>query len=154
LAAATLAAATNWPIDVYVPPHADPVVLDRLDGLGAHVVVCPRRAADRPGDPCLHRFREAVAGGAVPFSLQGAEDGLRIDGGRTLGWEMSRQQDSEGIDCVFVQVGGGALATAVGESLADDCCPPPRLYPVQTAGCAPLAAAWERMAALGLSPLA
>jgi threonine dehydratase len=151
LAAATLAAATTWPIDVYVPPHADPVVLERLHDLGARVVACPRRATDRLGDPCVLRFREAVEEGAVPFSVQGPENGLCVDGGRTLGWEMSRQLAGERLDYVFVQVGGGALATAVGESLADDCCPPPRLYGVQAAGCAPLAAAWQRVAALGLT---
>jgi threonine dehydratase len=157
VAAATLAAAVGWPIDVFVPPQADPVVLDRLDRLGAHVVACPRRANDRAGDPCLHRFREAVGGGAIPFSVQGPENSLCIDGGRTLGWEILRQLDGERLDRVFVQVGGGALATAIGDAFIDDPLaggrrPVPRLHAVQAAGCAPLAKAWHRVGALGLSP--
>jgi threonine dehydratase len=151
LAAAMLAAAVAWPIDVYVPPDADAVVLDRLDRLGARVTACPRRAMDGPGDPCLHRFHEAVEAGAVPFSVQSPENSLCIDGGRTLGWEMARQLAGARLDRVFVQVGGGALAAAVGDALADDCRPPPRLHAVQAAGCAPLAAAWQRVAALGVA---
>jgi threonine synthase len=149
LAAATLAAATRWPIDVYVPPHADRSILLRLDALAARVVTCPRRPGDPPGDPCMHRFREAVDGGAVPFTVQGPEDALCIDGGRTIGWEMARQLEGRDLDRVFVQVGGGALATAVGDAMSDEGMTA-RLHAVQTAGCAPLAAAWQRVLALGL----
>jgi threonine synthase len=42
-----------------------------------------------------------------------------------------------------VQVGGGALATCALDGMADGSVAP-RLHPVQTAGCAPLARAWER----------
>ena len=73
---------------VFVPPTADPAVLDLLAALGATIVPCPRSADDPPGDPCVHRFREAVADGAVPFSVQGTENVWCLDGGRTIGWEM------------------------------------------------------------------
>src|SRR5262245_48291967 len=67
LAAATLAAAVRWPLRVFVPPDGDPWVLGRLGELGATVVTCARRPDGPPGDPCLHRFREEVARGAIPF---------------------------------------------------------------------------------------
>jgi len=147
LAAATLAAAAGWPLVVFVPPHGDPWVLARLDELGAEVVLCPRRPQDPAGDPCIHRFREAVAAGAVPFGVQGPENALCLDGGRTIGWEVI-----EGLghlaDRVFVQVGGGALATSVGLAFAGAGIHP-RLHAVQAAGCAPLTRAWERSRELG-----
>ena len=70
-AAATLAAAARWPLRVFVPTHADPVVLALLRELRADIVECPRRPADPPGDPCIHRFREAVAGGAIAVHRAG-----------------------------------------------------------------------------------
>ncbi|HEY8092744.1 MAG TPA: PLP-dependent lyase/thiolase, partial [Acidimicrobiales bacterium] len=144
LAAATLAAADHRELEVFVPPWADPVVLDALRSLRAEVTVCPRRDDDPPGDPCVHRFREAVAAGAVPFGVQGPENALALDGGRTLAWEMSEVLGSA-LDRVFVQVGGGALAACVGRALADAGFHP-RLHAVQAAGCPPLARAWDRAA--------
>jgi threonine synthase len=151
LAAATLAAAVSWALDVHVPPNADPRVLARLDGLGATVVTCPRRAGDPPGDPCILRLREAVDAGAIPFSVQGPENALCLDGGRTLAWELAAQPGGDQLDRVLVQVGGGALATAVGDGLRElQLAPPTRLHAVQTEGCAPLARAWSCAEAVGL----
>ena len=135
----------KWPISVFVPPWASQEVLLRLDALGADVNVCPRLPTDPPGDPCVHRFREAVAAGALPFAVQGPENALCLDGGRTLGWEILADAASQGIalDRVFVQVGGGAFASSVGTALKG-AHPAPRLHAVQAAGCAPLAGAWNR----------
>lgn len=147
LAAATLAAAVSWPIQVFVPPTASPAVTERLRQLGAQVVTCPRVPSDPPGDPCVHRFREAVAAGAVPFSVQGTENAWCLDGGRTIGWEMARhleeQVGGQQFHRVFVQVGGGAFAASV---MAGFCAGgvTPRLHAVQTEACAPLARAWKQ----------
>jgi threonine dehydratase len=143
IAAATLAAAVDWPIDVFVPTWAPEPVLRRLQALRARVTVCERRVDDPPGDPCVMRFREAVRAGAVPFSVQGPENALCLDGGRTLGWELTDQAAAAGVqlDRVFVQVGGGALAGCIGAALTDRS-PATRLHAVQTEGCAPLERAW------------
>jgi threonine dehydratase len=151
-AAATLAAAVRWPIRVFVPPSADPVVLALLRSLRADVVECPRRPADPPGDPCIHRFREAVAQGAIPFTVQGTENAWCLDGGRTIGWEMARQFEEHvagpPLDRVFVQVGAGTFAasTITGIRMSGVT---PRLHAVQTESCAPLARAWARAQLLG-----
>ena len=150
LAAATLAAADQRELEVFVPPWADASVVDALHRLRAIVTVCPREDGDPPGDPCVHRFREAVAGGAVPFGVQGPENALALDGGRTLGWEMSNVVGAE-LDRVFVQVGGGALAACVGRGLADAGLHP-RLHAVQAQGCAPLARAWSERPRAGSQP--
>ena len=145
IAASTLAAAAQWPIDVFIPEWAGGVVVDILDSLGARVNRCPRRADDPPGDPTVHRFREAVAQGAIPFSVQGPENALCLDGGRTIGWESAEQLRALGVSslsAVYAQVGGGAFAASLSRGLSEGGVPAP-LVAVQTAGCAPLARAWE-----------
>ena len=150
LAAATLASAVDWPLTVFVPTWMDDAFGRLLDRLGADVVRCERRDGDPPGDPTLHRFRAAVASGAVPFTVQGPENALCLDGGRTLGWEIGEQLlgglptggDSTARERpprrAFVQVGGGALGTCLGMGLHRTH-PDLRIDPVQAAGCAPFA---------------
>lgn len=146
LAAATLAKAADWPIDVFVPTWMGDGFGDRLDQLGARIHRCERRPSDPPGDPAMMRFRDAVADGSVPFTVQGPENALCLDGGRTLGWEICSQAAAAGIerfDRLFVQVGGGAFAAAVGDAVNALCGPVP-LHAVQTEGCAPFERAWRR----------
>lgn len=138
LGASVIARALDRPLAVFVPTWADPPVVEALSDLGADLRVCERRDGEA-GDPCYLRFGEAVASGARAFSVQGTDTPAAFDGGRTLGWELAEQVS--GLDAVYVQVGGGALATAV--SLGLGAVP---LYPVQAAGCAPLRRAWDRLA--------
>lgn len=148
LAAAVVARAARRRLRVFVPPWAEAPVVARLTALGAELVTCPRQADDPPGDPCHHRFRAAVAAGAVPFSCQGSDNGLTIDGGMTLGFELAEAGAGARL---FVQVGGGALASAVAQGLdwmhrLGHAAAPPALHPVQTEGCFPLIRAWRRLA--------
>jgi threonine synthase len=150
LAAAVLARAADWPLDVFIPVDANPRVRRYLSELGATVTACQRRP-DEVGDPCVLRFREAVARGAIPFGVQGNENGLAIEGARTLAFEMAETLSvGEPIETVFVQVGGGALASAVAQGfdvavqiglLKQS----PKLIAVQTEACAPLARAWAKL---------
>jgi threonine synthase len=115
LAAAVVAKAAGRPLRVFVPAWGDPVVLERLRELDAVVEVCPRDP-DVPGDPTFHALRRAVAGGALPFTCQGSENGLVIEGGETIVYEIASDLLADGspsLDRLFVQVGGGALASAV-----------------------------------------
>ena len=150
VAASTLAAAVDWPIAVHVPVAADDTVLVMLEQLRADVRVCERRASDPAGDPCVLRFREAVIDGAIPFGVQGPENMWCLDGGRTIGWEMTDEIAAQGqmLERIFIQVGGGAFASCVGASLRASGVHP-RLHAVQAEGCAPLARAWERAHATG-----
>ncbi|MDF1563759.1 MAG: pyridoxal-phosphate dependent enzyme [Deltaproteobacteria bacterium] len=156
LAAATLAAAAKRPLDVYVPESADPTVVARLGHLGATVHPCARRAGEA-GDPSYLRFREAVAGGALPFSCQGPDNGLAVEGGLTLGWELAEALAEAPVDHLFVQVGGGALGSAVAEglreaNLAGRLEKVPKIHLVQTRGAWPLARAYARLSAGALLP--
>ena len=145
IAASTLAAAAKWPIDVFIPEWAGGVVVETLTALGARIHRCARQSQDPPGDPTVLRFREAVNNGSIPFSVQGPENALCLDGGRTIGWEMGQQLAHVNIselDAVFVQVGGGAFAASLSRGLSESGIVAP-LVAVQTEGCAPLSRAWN-----------
>ena len=149
LAAAVVAAAGRRRLRVFVPPAADPAVVARLRLLDADVCVCARRQGVS-GDPTYHALREAIAGGALPFTCQGNENGLATQGGETIGYEMVADlvaADAQ-LDDVVVQVGGGALASAVApaftEAVALGVLPGvPRLHTVQTEGAWPPKRAYD-----------
>ncbi len=119
LAAAVIARAANWPLDVFIPLDAEPVVVRRLRELGAAVVICARRAGET-GDPCVYAMRRAVGQGAIPFGVQGPDNGLAVEGARTLAFEMAETLAAEGadIEVLYVQIGGGALASALAQGFA------------------------------------
>lgn len=147
LAAAVVARAAGLPLEVFVPPWANPHVVARLRDLGARISVCEREPGVA-GDPCYHRFREAVAAGAVPFCCQGPDNGLAIEGGAPIAWELIDALASRTLDRVFVQVGGGALASACALGFSDAVAlgrieKAPRLHAVQTAGGYPLVRAYD-----------
>jgi threonine synthase len=152
LAAAVVARAADRELLVFVPAWADPSVVDRLRALGAVVTTCPR-VEGQFGDPSYLRFRQALAAGAVPFGCQGCDNGLTVDGGSTIGWELVAQMADAGItpDRVVVQVGGGALASAVLRGLEDGLKLAmldrmPVMHAVQTDGAWPLVRAYEQVA--------
>jgi len=153
VAAAVLANASERPLTVFVPTDAERVVVRRLVALGAKVVTCERRAGV-PGDPTVHALRESLAHGALSFSCQGTDNGLAIEGGETLGWELANQLAEQGdrVDRVFIQVGGGALGSAVARGLlqARDeglMAAIPKIHAVQVRQVAPLSRAYEHLAA-------
>lgn len=152
LGAAVIARAADWPLDVFIPPDAERAVVRRLADLGARVVVCERKPSEA-GDPCVAAARRAVASGAIPFSVQGPDNGLAIEGGRTLAFEMAETLHAKGeaLDMAYVQVGGGAFGSALAQGFAIAASAglipqSPRLIAVQTEGCAPLARAWNKLA--------
>jgi threonine synthase len=149
LAAAVVARAADWPLHVFVPEAADPAAVARLGELGAAITTCGRRAGE-VGDPPYLRLREAIAGGAIPFTCQGSENGLAIEGGLTLGYEIADALRSSGLrlDHLIVQVGGGALASSVVQGLTEardlgaiDSIP--RVHAVQTRNAHPLKRAYD-----------
>ncbi|MFH1018831.1 MAG: pyridoxal-phosphate dependent enzyme [Pseudomonadota bacterium] len=151
LAAAVVAKAAGRALDVFVPPSANPNVVRRLQALGARLVTCPRDTAVS-GDPCYLRFKEAIRGGARPFTVQGNENGLTISGGKTLAYEMAFRLRREGrsLDRILVHVGGGALASAIIQGLHDMHVLGflerlPRIHTVQTEGAYPLARAYKNL---------
>ncbi len=144
LAAAKLAAAAEWPLRVFVPADADEWVVGQLHRLGATVVVCERRPGV-PGDPTVERLMGELEDGGLPFTCQGNLNGLAIEGGETLGWELAEQLAllDPPAGHLLVQVGGGALASSCAQGLAEARAlgllrSLPRLDTVQTTGAHPL----------------
>ena len=151
LAAAVVAAAGERRLRVFVPTLADPRVVERLERLGAQVTFCPRERGCH-GDPTVHRLHEALAEGALPFTCQGNLNGLAVEGGHTLAWELA--DSGPAFDRLFVQVGGGALASAcirgLEEAVALGALPAmPRVDTVQTKGAWPLKRAFDRVVECG-----
>jgi len=151
LAAAVVARAAGRELRVFVPGNADAVVVDRLRDLRAFVVVCRRRPGEA-GDPSYLRLQEALATGAVPFTCQGPDNGLAIEGGATLAWEITDELRATGgsLERIVVQVGGGALASGIALGFDDATAvgaieAVPILDTVQTRGGWPLVRAWERV---------
>lgn len=149
LAAAVVARAAGRALHVFIPPDAPRAIVSRLEQLGARLVVCPREPGIA-GDPCYAGFRAAVAGGALPFCCQGPANGLTIEGGETLGYEMITALGGAALDHVVIQVGGGALASAVIQAFRDAlalgaCARLPRFHAAQTRGACPLARAYDRL---------
>jgi threonine synthase len=160
LAAAVVARAMDRRLLVFVPTDAEASVLARMRELGAEIQVCPREEG-QSGDPCLHAFHAATRDGALPFGCQGPENGLILEGGLSLGYEIVAQlrAGSRRVRQVVVQVGGGALGSSLFqaflESRALDLIPKPlpRLHTVQTEGAQPLRRAFEALRdRVGLEP--
>ncbi len=151
LAAAVVAAADDRRLRVFVPVDADPVVEGRLEELGAQVITCPRHEGE-PGDPTVTALEDAISNGALAFTCQGNLNGLAVEGGETLAWEIA----SSGVelDRLVVQVGGGALASACLEGLREAQAlravrRAPRVDTVQTESAWPLRRAYDAVAARG-----
>ena len=151
LAAAVVARAGGRRLRVFVPADAQDAVVARLRALGSDVVPCPREPG-QPGDPAYLRLRQELAAGAVPFTCQGSENGLAIEGGQTIAYELATQLAGTAMDHMVIQVGGGALASACAQGLREaaelGAIPlVPRLHTVQTSGAHPLERAYERVRA-------
>jgi threonine synthase len=151
LAAAVVAAAAGRELDVFIPTDANPAVVSRLLDLGAQVTVCERQPGI-PGDPTVRELHSAIEAGAIPFTCQSHLNGFAVEGGLTLGYELATDLAASGtmLDRLFIQVGGGALASATMQGLAEArslgvTMADPFLHPVQTEAVAPLARAYERL---------
>jgi threonine synthase len=151
LAAAVVAKAADRPLRVFVPTWADHMIVVRLAELGATIEVCDREPGV-PGDPTYRALRRAIEDGAVPFTCQGPDNGLSIEGAETLAYELVSQltRSGETIDRLLVQVGGGALASACVRGFEDAAlleAPErlPRIHAVQTRNAHPLARAFMRV---------
>ena len=88
LAAAVVARAGGGGFGCSSRPTRMPAIVARLRRLGSDVVACPREPGVA-GDPAYLRLREELAAGAVPFTCQGNENGLAIEGGETIAYEIA-----------------------------------------------------------------
>jgi threonine dehydratase len=151
LAAAVVARAAKRPLRAFIPTWGDHAVVRRLHELGATTEITERED-DATGDPTYAAFQQAVAANAIPFTCQGPDNGLTIEGGQTLGFELIDQlaRAGEALDRLIVQVGGGALAGSCVRALEDAALLEaakrlPRLHAVQTENAHPLERGYLRV---------
>jgi threonine synthase len=153
LAAAVVALAADRTLKVFVPTWADPDIRSRLEALGAEVVAC-RRKEGVSGDPAYLALRQALDEGALPFTVQGPDNGMAIEGGETIGYEMISElaRTDVGLDRLVVQVGGGALASSSIRAFEDAALLEarvklPKIHGVQALGGYPLRRAYDLLVA-------
>ena len=89
----------------------------------------------------------------MPFTCQGNENGLAIEGGETIAYEIVSDLAGTGLDHIVIQVGGGALASACAQGLREAVelgaiAREPRLHTVQTTGAHPLERAYAQVRAM------
>src|SRR5207247_10830563 len=92
---------------------------------------------------------------AIPFTVQGPDNGMAIEGGETIGYEMVSELART--DHLVVQVGGGALASSCIRAFEDAALLEarvklPRIHAVQTLGGYPLRRAYDRVVARMADP--
>jgi threonine synthase len=182
LAAAITAKAGGFDISVFIPPDASPAIIERLREVGADVHICKRGESEvetplgpvsctGAGDPTVIACRNMVKDHqAIPFSVQGSENGMAVEGAQTLAWELVTElaretgnRDRDGgaaeahveragieIDRLFVQVGGGALCSGIVQGLRTAVLTGalprlPQIFPVQAEGNAPLNRAYQKI---------
>jgi threonine synthase len=148
LAAAAIAKAANYDIDVFIPVGVNPHVIDKLNFYEANIIECPRISGET-GDPCYNKFHDALVAGATPFSCSGPDNWSNIEGGQTLCLELMTEliERNHILDSIVIQIGGGALASAAIQTLEEMFSAGilkklPTIYAVQTEGGYPLVRAY------------
>ncbi len=125
---------------IYVPAHASPVKQAQIAAYGAQRVAVPG-----PRSQAARAVLEAAASGAVYASH--VYHPLIHAGMKTAAYEIWEQLGGRLPDAVVLPVGHGSLLLGLAQGFAELGGRMPRLFGVQAAACAPLAAAWEAGAA-------
>lgn len=142
VALAAYAARAGLPARIYAPATTPPTILAQIRRFGAelellegHIGDCGTAASDF-----------AARTGAFPMST--LREPYRIEGKKTLGFELARQFGWKLPDVIIYPAGGGtgligmwlAFQELIGAGWVTG--PPPRLYAVQSSGCAPVVRAF------------
>ncbi len=124
---------------IYVPAHASPAKRAQIAAYGAQLIAVPG-----PRSEAARAVLEAAAAGAVYASH--VYHPLITAGMKTAACEIWEQLGRRLPDAVILPVGHGSLLLGLARGFAE-LGGRPRLFGVQAAACAPLAAAWEEGAA-------
>jgi threonine synthase len=143
-AIAAYAAAAGLPVRVFAPGTTPRPILDTIDALGAHLV----RVDGHIGDAGKAAAAFAEESGWWPVAT--LKEPYRVEGMKTMGFELAEQGGWTLPDVVVYPTGGGegtvGIWKAISELIADGWLPPettqPRYVVAQAAGCAPLARAF------------
>ncbi len=143
-ATAAYAAAAGMVAHVVVPEDTPSPIVQEIRSLGADLQLVPGLITDAGA---------RVAQGAAAhgwFDLSTLKEPYRVEGKKTMGYELFEQLGGRLPDVIIYPTGGGTglvgmwKAFAEMEALGWIGAERPRMISVQAAGCAPIVRAWER----------
>lgn len=142
-AAAAYGAAAGLPVHVVVPSDTPPPILEEISALGADL-----RLLDGLITDCGRVVRNGVEEEGW-FDLSTLKEPYRVEGKKTMGYELVEQLDGKLPDAIVYPTGGGTgligMWKAFDEMEALGWIGPerPKMFSVQAEGCAPVVRAWE-----------
>jgi threonine synthase len=144
-ALAAYGAAAGMPVRVYAPRTTPRPILDTIDAMGAELI----RIDGHIGD--AGKLALAYAAESGYFAISTLREPYRVEGMKTMGYEMAEQLGWRVPDVVVYPTGGGegtvGIWKALQELAASGWLPEGRVQPTyvvaQAAGCAPIAKAFK-----------
>jgi threonine synthase len=142
-AAAAYGAAAGLPVHVVVPSDTPAPIVEEIRALGADL-----RLVDGLITDCARVVRQ----GALEhgwFDLSTLKEPYRVEGKKTMGYELVEQLDGRLPDAIVYPTGGGTGLVGMWkafdemEALGWIGAERPKMFTVQAEGCAPIVRAWE-----------
>jgi threonine synthase len=143
-AAAAYGAAAGLPVHVVVPKDTPAPILEEMAALGADLTLLDGLISD-----CGRVVAEGVARHGW-FDLSTLKEPYRVEGKKTMGYELFEQLGHRLPDAIVYPTGGGTGLIGMWkafdemERLGWIGRRRPRMFTVQAAGCAPMVRAWEQ----------
>jgi threonine synthase len=142
-AAAAYGAAAGLPVHVVVPSDTPAPILEEIRALGADLQLLDGLISD-----CGRVVKEGVEKEGW-FDLSTLKEPYRVEGKKTMGYELAEQLGGRLPDAIVYPTGGGTGLIGMWKAFdemerlgwigADR----PKMFTVQAAGCAPMVRAWE-----------
>lgn len=142
-AAAAYGAAAGLPVHVVVPTDTPAPILEEMKALGADVQLVEGLISD-----CGKVVRKGVEEHGW-FDLSTLKEPYRVEGKKTMGYELAEQLGGRLPDAIVYPTGGGTGLIGMWKAfdemerlgwIGSD---RPKMFTVQAAGCAPIVRAWE-----------
>ena len=143
-AAAAYAAAAGLPLQVFCPTDTPAPILEEIRSLGANLELVDGLISD-----CGTAVRAGVEEHGW-FDLSTLKEPYRVEGKKTMGYELFEQLGGRLPDAIVYPTGGGTGLVGMWkafeemEQLGWIGRERPRMLAVQAEGCAPMVRAWER----------
>lgn len=143
-AMAAYAARAGLPAHIYTPQDVPSIFVAEMKALGAQVTLVDGLITD-----CARYVREGVEEGRW-FDVSTLKEPYRVEGKKTMGYELAEHFDGELPDVVIYPTGGGTGIIGMWkafdemEQLGWISADRPRMISVQSAGCAPIVRAYEQ----------
>jgi threonine synthase len=144
-AIAAYAAAAGLRVRVYAPRTTPRPILDTISALGADLQLLDGHIGD------CGKAARAHAAESGDFDLSTLREPYRVEGMKTMGYELAEQLEWRLPDAIVYPTGGGEGTIGIWKAVAemrdarwiDADAPLPRMIVAQAAGCAPIVRAWR-----------